>query len=110
MCRRAYGYIRSACNDMREIERLEREMRLHALRRGLTLVDVFTDKRVASTALVRQGFTALLDSLKAAAPPIVFVPSLLHLSCQPALRAELELLIRDQGAALYEIEPGAGLS
>jgi DNA invertase Pin-like site-specific DNA recombinase len=67
MCRRAYGYIRSACDDMREIERLRREMHLHARRRGLMLIEVFTDKGVASTALARQGFSALLDSLKAMA-------------------------------------------
>jgi DNA invertase Pin-like site-specific DNA recombinase len=106
MCRRAYGYIRSACDDMREIERLRREMHLHARRRGLMLIEVFTDKGVASTALARQGFSALLDSLKAMAPPVVFVPSLSHLSCQPALRAELELLIRDQGAVLTRSSRG----
>ena len=110
MCRRAYGYVRSADDDVGEIERLTGEMHDYARRRGLTLAEVFSDNGVASTALARRGFTALLDALRKMAPPVVVVPSLSHLSCQPALRAELELQIRDLGAPLHAIEPGTYLS
>lgn len=110
MCRRAYGYVRSARDDVAEIERLTGEMREYARRRGLALAEVFSDNGVASTALARRGFTALLGALKTMAPPVVVVPSLSHLSCQPALRAELELQIRELGAPVQAIEPGTYLS
>ncbi|MCA1695237.1 MAG: recombinase family protein [Actinobacteria bacterium] len=98
---KVFGYIRSSRLDPVKVVRLTHELEEYADREGLALAYVFTDNGVSSTALVRPGFSVLLDSLSHPSAYGLVIPAVYHLSWRPAVRATLEQQIRETGAVLY---------
>jgi DNA invertase Pin-like site-specific DNA recombinase len=101
---KVFGYIRSSRFDLVKVARLTRELEEYAEREDLALAYVFTDNGVSSTALVRPGFSVLLDSLAHPNAYGLVIPAVYHLSWKPEVRAILEERIREVGAVVWVME------
>jgi hypothetical protein len=98
---KVFGYIRSSRFDPVKVARLTRELEEYADREGLALAYVFADNGVSSTALVRPGFSVLLDLLAHPSSYGLVIPAVYHLSWKPEIRAILEQRVRDAGSVVW---------
>lgn len=100
---KVFEYIRSSRFDPVKVARLTSKLAEYAEGEDLALAYVFTDNGVSSTALVRPGFSVLLDSLARPDAYGVVIPAVHHLSWNPEVRKRLAERIRGAGAVLYVI-------
>jgi hypothetical protein len=85
------------------IYHLERPLpRRHAEQRSDVIKLVLNN--APSTALVRPGFSVLLDSLAHPSAYGLVIPAVYHLSWKPEVRAILEQRIREVGAVVWVVE------
>lgn len=95
-----YGYLRTAVDRPRFVQRCHDELLAWCQREGWHLGGIFTDIGVESETVWRDGFTNLLD---AASHPGVFGVAVLHgshLSSHPDTARWLVSQIRSSGVAL----------
>ena len=100
MPRTVYGYISTGHADEAEIERLHDQLTQHARAKGLTLAEIFVDRRMPPGRIIRPGLTVLLDAVIRSEAAGVLVADLDHLSSLPAVRRAIEVQIEILGAEL----------
>jgi hypothetical protein len=99
-----YGYIRVAVGDEIAVGILKADLLLFCRSNNFMLSTVFTDIDVDDSAVVRPGFTALLDVCKLVGSYGVVVPSYRHLSSFVSTLEFLKLQIKRTGAHLIVVD------
>jgi hypothetical protein len=104
----AFGYLRLWQADPPEVGgQLDDEIRAHAEREGLSLVDVYTDHfDPPADRPDRSGFCALMDALRRDDAYGVVIPAPEHLSRLPdSYRARRAIVEAESGAVLLVVHP-----
>ncbi len=96
----AFGYIAVQHADEAEIEQFHDRIMACAEEHGLTIVEIYVDRRIIPGSLLRPGFDTLVGDLKRYSQSRVLVPTADHLSPAPSVRAAFLAVLTELGAAL----------
>jgi hypothetical protein len=107
-----YGYCKVAEGDTVRAAILKEDLQVFCHSNGFMLSTVFTDWGVDDTAVVRPGFSSLLDVCQLVGSYGVVVPSRMHLSAHEPTLEMLTRQIRRTGVKLVAVDEvtAAGLS
>lgn len=103
-----YGYIRTSDKHLAYIDACEDLLTWWCVAEGWRLGCVFRDTGVDGNALVRPGFTALLDALQVTERSRVVVVHSTHLSPCLAVAKRLRLALRRVGATCCTLTDAVG--
>ncbi|WP_329067756.1 hypothetical protein [Amycolatopsis sp. NBC_01480] len=95
-----YGYVRTGTVDPAYADACADLLTWWSVASGLRLGTIFRDRGVASTALIRPGFTGLLDVLRLPDSASALVIESKHLSGTATIAKQLTAEIRRTGSTL----------
>lgn len=96
----AFGYIAVQHADEVRIEQFHDQLMAYAEGHGLTVVEIYVDRRVLPGSLLRPGFDTLVGDLKRYSQARVLVPTADHLSPAPSVRAAFLAVLTELGATV----------
>jgi hypothetical protein len=102
--RALYGYIRIAIGSEERAAALKADLQIFRRSSGYMLSTVYTDRDVDDRAIVRPGFSSLLDICRTLRSHGVVVPSRMHLSPHEPTLTVLLNQIQRTGAVLIAVD------
>ncbi|WP_322763395.1 recombinase family protein [Frankia sp. Cr2] len=97
--RPTFGYISVEDDNEAEIERLHEDLTAFAVAEGLRLEEIFVDRNIRPTRLVRPGLDMVLSHVRQTGA-VVLVPSEMHMSTWSVVREAIVAEVKSLGGAV----------